>query len=159
MKVIYIILGFALTFVTSSGVAIWIARRRDKGKPVPGWEKAWTATVWGQPIAYSAIALATLTEANVPALPLFLLLCGAALIPAFRVSNLTMSRILRLATAFLLALVVITHIGRFGVLPMDPMATLVNVTLVVISAWIAASVEPLRRSVFRLLPPIPQTGN
>lgn len=152
VKVIYILLGFALTFVTSSGVAIWIARRKDKGKPVPGWEKAWTATVWGQPIAYCSVALLALTGASWPALPVFLMVCLAAFGPAFGMSNLMMSRSLRLVSAGMLILVVVTHVIRFGAMPLDAMAAMVNITLLATCLLIAASIEPIRRSPFRLLP-------
>ena len=39
VKIAYLLLGFALCAVTWSGVTIWLARRRDKGRPAPGWER------------------------------------------------------------------------------------------------------------------------
>jgi|GEM_PF-166134 len=53
VKIAYFLLGLSLTSVTSSGVAIWLARRRDKGRPAPRFERLWTATVWSQPFAYA----------------------------------------------------------------------------------------------------------
>ncbi|HWW55869.1 MAG TPA: PepSY-associated TM helix domain-containing protein, partial [Sphingopyxis sp.] len=47
VKIVYFALGLALTCLAASGVHIWLARRRDKGRPAPGWERAWAATVWG----------------------------------------------------------------------------------------------------------------
>ncbi|MFC0634690.1 PepSY-associated TM helix domain-containing protein [Brevundimonas balnearis] len=58
VKIAYGLLGLGLCVVTSSGVAIWLARRRDKGRPAPRWERIWIATVWSQPLAYGAVALA-----------------------------------------------------------------------------------------------------
>jgi hypothetical protein len=60
IKVAYFLLGLGLTSVTSSGVAIWLARRRDKGRPAPRWERVWIAFVWSQPVAYAASALVAL---------------------------------------------------------------------------------------------------
>lgn len=54
VKIAYVLLGFALTSVASSGVAIWLARRRDKGRPAPRFERLWAAMVWSQPVAYAA---------------------------------------------------------------------------------------------------------
>lgn len=53
VKIAYVLLGLALTSVTSSGVAIWLARRRDKGRPAPRFERLWAAMVWSQPFAYA----------------------------------------------------------------------------------------------------------
>lgn len=58
VKVIYAILGLAITVVTHSGIAIWLARRRDSGRPAPQWEKVWAAVTWGQLLAIAVAALA-----------------------------------------------------------------------------------------------------
>lgn len=60
VKIAYGLLGIALCTVTSSGVRIWLARRRDKGCPAPTWERLWTATVWGQPLALTFAAFVTM---------------------------------------------------------------------------------------------------
>ena len=145
IKTIYVALGLALTSIVSSGVAIWIARRRDKGKPVPGWEKAWTATVWGQPLAYCAVALLALANIGLPALPVYLIICAAAFSPAMWISNLSLSRSLRLLTSAALVLVVIAHVIRFKPLPLDPMATLLNTALLAVALCIAMSINPIRQ--------------
>ena len=140
IKAAYVVLGFALTFITSSGVAIWIARRRDKGKPVPGWEKAWTATVWGQPVAYGAVALVAVTGLGLPLLPLYLGICLLAFVPAVLVSNLTLSRLLRVASALMLLLVAAVHVARHGLLPPDMAALWLNLSLVVVAAGLFVTV-------------------
>ncbi|HEV2597769.1 PepSY-associated TM helix domain-containing protein [Sphingopyxis sp.] len=60
VKIAYGLLGIALCTVTSSGVRIWLARRRDKGCPAPTLECLWTATVWGQPSALTFASLITM---------------------------------------------------------------------------------------------------
>ncbi|WP_326914852.1 PepSY-associated TM helix domain-containing protein [Sphingopyxis chilensis] len=60
VKIVYFLLGLALSYLAASGVNIWLARRRDKGRPAPGWERVWAATVWGQPAGFAAAAIAAL---------------------------------------------------------------------------------------------------
>lgn len=57
VRLVYGLLGLALCVVTSSGVTIWLARRRDKGRAVPQWERLWAAVAWGQPLALGLAAL------------------------------------------------------------------------------------------------------
>lgn len=56
IKIAYGLLGLGLTYLAASGVTIWLARRRDKGRPAPGWERIWSAVVWSQPVAYVCAA-------------------------------------------------------------------------------------------------------
>ncbi len=58
VRLIYGLLGLALCVLTSSGVTIWLARCRDKGRAVPQWERLWAAVAWGQPLALATAALA-----------------------------------------------------------------------------------------------------
>lgn len=57
VRLLYGALGLALCIVTSSGVTIWLARRRDRGRAVPLWERLWTAVAWGQPFALALTAM------------------------------------------------------------------------------------------------------
>jgi uncharacterized iron-regulated membrane protein len=57
IKALYVVLGFGLSVVCSSGVAIWLARRRDQGRPAPGWEKIWLSTAWGVLAALNVSAI------------------------------------------------------------------------------------------------------
>ena len=60
VRIVYGLLGLALCVVTSSGVTIWLARRRDRGRAVPQWERLWAAVAWGQPLALVLAALAAI---------------------------------------------------------------------------------------------------
>ncbi len=60
IKIAYGILGLGVTYLAVGGIKIWLARRRDKGRPAPGWERVWAAVVWGQPLGLAAAALAAL---------------------------------------------------------------------------------------------------
>jgi uncharacterized iron-regulated membrane protein len=72
VKIAYGILGLALTIVTHSGVAIWLARRREQGRPAPHWEKVWTALAWSQPLAFAAAALVIFAGSEAFAIPAYL---------------------------------------------------------------------------------------
>jgi uncharacterized iron-regulated membrane protein len=47
VRIAYGLLGIALCVVTSSGIHVWLARRRDKGRAAPHWERIWAAILWG----------------------------------------------------------------------------------------------------------------
>ncbi|AXB78355.1 PepSY domain-containing protein [Novosphingobium sp. P6W] len=67
VRIAYALLGIALCIVTSSGVTIWLARRRDRGRAAPQWERIWATVCWGQPVI---LALTALASSLAPAIPL-----------------------------------------------------------------------------------------
>ena len=66
VKIVYFLLGLGLTYLAAGGVNIWLARRRDKGRPAPAWERLWSATIWGQPAAIAVAAIAALAGGTTP---------------------------------------------------------------------------------------------
>jgi len=74
VRLAYGLLGLALCVVTSSGVTIWLARRRDRGRPAPGWERVWAAACWGQPVILAVTSILAFFMPTVPLTPLWLLL-------------------------------------------------------------------------------------
>lgn len=138
VKVAYLLLGLGLTAVTSSGVAIWLARRRDKGRPAPRWERVWIAFVWSQPFAYAASALAALL---LPAPPVAI--WGAATLAASATAIAwtppAISIRLRVATAGLLALTVCAHVTANGARIADGVAWLVDAGLLIAALVLAGS--------------------
>ena len=132
VKVVYFALGLALTYLAASGVNIWLARRRDKGRPAPRWERAWAATVWGQPAGLAAAAVAGLAAISAPvAIGAWLAVSLLFLALAIRLAAPILSRIGRLATGALTLLAVAVHLGlRGGLAAADPMAWIVNLVLV-----------------------------
>lgn len=80
IKLIYGLLGLGLTIVTHTGVTIWLARRRDKGRAVPGWERVWSAVGWGQPFGFGVAAVLALAgQSAAVILAGYLVACAAAL--------------------------------------------------------------------------------
>jgi uncharacterized iron-regulated membrane protein len=74
VRIAYGVLGAALSYVSATGVSIWLARRRDQGRPAPRLERAWAGWTWGVPFA---LALAALLSRWAPVQDLF---WGAALL-------------------------------------------------------------------------------
>jgi uncharacterized iron-regulated membrane protein len=139
VKVAYFLLGLGLTAVTSSGVAIWLARRRDKGRPAPRWERVWIAFVWSQPVAYAASALAALLL-PVPPVAVWGVATLAASATAIPWALAAISLRLRATTAGLLALTVCAHLAVNGAHLDDAAAWLVDVGLLLAALVLAGSV-------------------
>lgn len=70
LKIIYALLGSGLTLIVATGGNVWLARRRDQGRPAPRLERLWTGLLWGQPLA---LTLAGIAEVGglAPALPVY----------------------------------------------------------------------------------------
>lgn len=109
-KLLYGILGLALAIVTHTGVTIWLARRRDKGRPARGWEKVWVVVGWSQPIAFATTALAAVELDGANLLAIYLTtVAGAALIAYLAANAKASSGALRLVCVLVFTAVVVTH--------------------------------------------------
>lgn len=139
VKVAYAVLGAGLTSVTSSGVAIWLARRRAKGRPAPRWERVWIATVWSQPLAF---ALSTLVSLASPAPPLAV--WGAGTVLALATAALwepaAISRRLRLAAAVLMVGTALVHALIWRGQVADPVAWITDASLLGLGGLLALTV-------------------
>lgn len=139
IKFVYALLGLGLTVVTSSGVAIWLARRRDKGRPAPRWESLWTAFVWSQPFAFAVCALGAMIWPEPPMLALWggvttLVVAPSMLFPAPR-----LSLVLRVATGLLMLAVAAGHVVmHHGAV--DPLGLYVEAAIAVIAVMLLASI-------------------
>lgn len=129
VKIGYILLGAGVTVVTASGVAIWLARRRDKGRPAPGWERIWSAFCWSQPPGYAVTALVALIAPTAPLVPVWLVTTALALATAAIWTPQQISWRLRLAGAALIAAVPAVHIALHGATIADPVAWVINVII------------------------------
>lgn len=128
VKLAYGLLGLGLTYLAVGGVHIWLARRRDKGRPAPRWERIWSATVWSQPPALAVAALAALLAPAAAGLPLALwgALGLAALGSAAFVPATTLSRLGRGSSGVLLVAIALGHAIT---LPGDPVAIVLDLIL------------------------------
>lgn len=130
LKLIYVVLGTGLTLIVATGGTIWLARRREQGRPAPRLERAWPAVLWGQPIAILLAALASFAE--VPASPVY---WSATILQLFAAQFVkTSERIGAIGrdVAMLLALSVgSTHLVTRW--PTDPIAWMIDLTLIAIT--------------------------
>jgi uncharacterized iron-regulated membrane protein len=142
IRIAYGLLGLAMTYLAAGGVLIWLARRRAKNRPAPGWERVWSAVIWGQPLALAAaMAVTVIAGAASPvevsgALPLFA--WGAAgllmLALAVKVPARAIARMGRMGLGALVIAAVLTQIGSGGWSARDPMAWAVDAVLVAVAA-------------------------
>ena len=138
VKLLYFALGFALCVVCSSGVAIWLARRRDRGKPAPFWERMWAATAWGQPIALVVAAVAAITfQANA------LMVFCAVIVASYPLAALApdakrLADAMRLFLGTGLAALVAAHLIVNGTAALTPVPAVVDGILLIIAAGLVA---------------------
>jgi uncharacterized iron-regulated membrane protein len=145
IKIGYGLLGLSLCVVTSSGVNIWLARRRDKGRPAPTWERIWTATVWGQAAAFaSAAILSLLSNGAVNAGTVWAAATAIVYASACLLRNDRTFRFgLRAVAAALLVILAIVHAGMFLIDMNDSAGWVVDAVLIGSATLIAAPI--LRR--------------
>ncbi|MAW99726.1 MAG: hypothetical protein CMN72_08785 [Sphingomonas sp.] len=125
IRIAYALLGLGLTYLAAGGVNIWLARRRDKGRPAPGWERVWTATVWGQPVALTCAAFTALfTPLVAPLIWTWGIISIAVLGAAALLPPATLSRFGRAITGALLIVLALAHPAFLGM--GDSMALIVD---------------------------------
>lgn len=61
VKIIYALLGLALTAVVATGSYIWLGKRRRRGIVEPRLHAAWSAVVWGSPLMLAVTLAARFT--------------------------------------------------------------------------------------------------
>ncbi|MEM7217354.1 MAG: PepSY-associated TM helix domain-containing protein [Pseudomonadota bacterium] len=109
-KLVYLLLGFALTVVAASGGEIWLAKRRRQD----GLDDLWTGIVWGTPIAIVVSAGIGLVGANGVLGGFWLSLASAcALALALRDTARARALLQRTLALFLFALVA-AHVAVYG---------------------------------------------
>jgi len=88
VKLVYIVLGLALTGICATGTYIWLGKRQRRGIDEPRLRAAWGAVIWGTPLALSAtFILRKLLGNDLPFAAVFwliavLLVLAAPLVPA-----------------------------------------------------------------------------
>ena len=118
IKLIYVVLGFALCVVCVSGVQLWLFKRARKKGPQPMLERSWIALVWGPP-ALIGLVLALdrvlgLADALMPAvfwIGLVILTGLSVVVP----SKAALSRGLKLGGAALILIGAVGHFLAYGV--------------------------------------------
>jgi len=136
IRIAYGLLGLALCIVTSSGITVWLARRRDKGRAAPHWERLWASISWGQPVAIAATGLAgLLLSGQVRSETLTAIWAGLTILFAIGASALVstpaakIDTLARSAIALLLAAIIGLHLALDLRPTYDPGAYLVDAIL------------------------------
>lgn len=134
VKILYAILGLALTIVTQSGVVIWLARKRDRGYPAVRWERVWTALVWSQPLALAVPALVALrTGGEEWLVALYYLLVAGCIAAALAMRDAaTVRAVLQSTSAAALLLLAVAHFMKWRVLGIDPVSHWVDAVILAI---------------------------
>jgi len=144
-KIAYGLLGIALCVVTSSGMTIWFARRRDQGRPVPAWERFWTATAWGQPAIFAFVAILPLMGIHDHSL--FAWIVMTALVYAAVCTALPdkiFGVAFRWSVALLMAVLAIAHVMRWIGTAQDSMAWAIDTAILAGAGLIAVSAKRRR---------------
>lgn len=148
VRVVYGVLGLALCAVTATGLNIWLAKRREKGRPAPRLERAWIGVVWGTPaaLAVSLVAgVAGLGDAVLVGLFWSVLAALIVVCVATR-ANRALSRGLRVATGAGILAALAIHGAREGADVLSPAGLGVTVSLAAVAAaFIASTARTTRR--------------
>jgi len=128
VKLLYGVLGLALTVVAATGVNIWLARRKEKSYL----DDLWAGVVWGAPIAIGASALLSVVLAAPPIAAFWLPYLASILFCLLRRNDMAAKRWLQLAAASVLIVTALSHSWRFPL--SDDLSMPVNMTLVAIGA-------------------------
>lgn len=138
IKLAYGLLGLALSVITFTGVTIWLARKRDKGTPVPRWEKIWMGIGWGQPFALAASAIAALYGSPAIILYAYLATATLALLVAMIAADMhAAGRVLRLACAVALVFLIVVYLTVWAARIVDPLAWALTAVLAFIAMLMA----------------------
>lgn len=135
VKILYGLLGLAACVVVASGVNIWLVKRRQAARPVPAFERAWTATVWGSPLALAAAAFADLAVSQHLSwlIALFWTVQLGLIVLAMAAPGQIERNRLQFATSLLLVLVVIWHTIEFAGDTSNPAAWGISAMLLAIA--------------------------
>ncbi|MBW8297357.1 PepSY domain-containing protein [Sphingopyxis sp.] len=83
VKIIYFLLGLALTIVVATGTSIWLGKRERRGVHDQRLRSLWDGVLWGVPLALTLTFLARLIAGNAaPLTAIFWLLCALILLIA-----------------------------------------------------------------------------
>ncbi len=83
VKIVYALLGLALTAVCATGTFIWLGKRRRRGFDEPRLRAAWHAVVWGAPLALALTLAVRLTLGHAaPFAAIFWLALAGAVVAA-----------------------------------------------------------------------------
>ncbi|WP_262690733.1 PepSY-associated TM helix domain-containing protein [Kordiimonas aestuarii] len=148
VKLIYGVLGLAISIVSATGVNIWLIKRREKGRAMPRLERAWAATIWGTPLALAVcftLPTVTAVEGTLLNAIFWLVLLGLVSLSAVVTDRAAFARFLRSAAGLMIIFgVLVKWAAHFGAVN-SPAAIGVNVVLLATAAVLLWQGWPVRR--------------
>jgi len=112
VKLAYAAFGLALGYVIVTGMNVYLARRRDAGRPAPRIESLWSAAAWGAPAALALSLLAALAldlASGAIATVFWVSLAGALALGGAGIAGWRLARLLRRITGMSLLAAVALH--------------------------------------------------
>lgn len=139
VKFLYLILGFGMTFLCTTGVDIWLAKAAARGRGYPRFQSAWTCFVWGAPALLAAACAASLTTAAPPA-PLFWIGLAIASVSGIWIPQRRAHWLGPGATALTTLAIPVAHTVQFGGSSWEAAALAVNIGFLAtaIALWVLA---------------------
>jgi uncharacterized iron-regulated membrane protein len=130
VKILFGVLGLALTVISVTGINIWFARRKTRD----AFNNLWTGFVWGAPVALTATAIA-LVLFKIPSLGLFwVTLVVSAAFAQWTNNDMISKKGLLNCAAFLLVILVIGYAAKFKGDALTPVAFGANSLFLLIAA-------------------------
>ena len=135
VRVIYLLLGLALTVVCATGINIWLNKRRHRD----ALNNLWVGVVWGAPLALSLSAVSALLTQHAPALLWLLLLVLAMAFAQWRNAPALARRQLLWANSVAALAVVASHVSQWGLALTAPILAINSSLLAaaLLFAWLA----------------------
>ena len=142
VKLIYALLGLALTVMIAAGMDIWLIKSAGKGRPRPALHRLWIALVYGAP-AGIALTFAISMPTGLDPVALFwsqMVFLGAASLISMRFSDApapAASRLMRLVLGFSVTAMPVSHLLVHG--STTTAALQLNIPLALIGFLLAAT--------------------
>lgn len=135
VRIVYVLLGAAVTVICGTGMSIWLVKRRQRGRASPRLEAMWAATLWGSPLLLMiALAARAVLGPEAPMVALFwiglaLLIAAGILAPRSE----AWARSLRLALGLSMLAAGAIHLGLMesAILPLY----LLDLSLLAMGGW------------------------
>ncbi|HET6629495.1 MAG TPA: PepSY-associated TM helix domain-containing protein [Woeseiaceae bacterium] len=156
VRIVYGLLGLALTVCCVCGVNAWFKSAIQKGRAVAAADRLWRAAVWGIPMSLGACALVSLVSGGGLATIFYAVLAGVLASAVIRVETDAYDRFLRGALAIVLWSIALAFGIVHGRLSVTPNNLLVGGLLLATGAVLAGSLPRIRNAVTRCFLPLRQ---
>ncbi len=130
VKIVYLVLGFALTLVSVSGINIWLSKRKVRDQI----NIVWSGIVWGVPLALTASAISQVLLGFSSLISFGLSLSLSIALSLWRQDANRSDVLLKSILALLLFLLAGGHFLKFQNTGISPVAVSINVILLIVAS-------------------------